>query len=80
METEGMEIIWLELKYCERCGGLWMRVRGTDDVYCPSCVSEMLDFPTTRRKRKPQLLLDDGAEIKSQSEELPPICGEWGNA
>ena len=33
---EGREI-QVELKYCERCGGLWLRPRGTDGVYCSSC-------------------------------------------
>jgi Zn-finger nucleic acid-binding protein len=33
---EGQEI-QVELKYCERCGGLWLRPRGTDGVYCSSC-------------------------------------------
>jgi Zn-finger nucleic acid-binding protein len=33
---EGSEI-QVELKYCERCGGLWLRPRGTNGVYCGSC-------------------------------------------
>jgi Zn-finger nucleic acid-binding protein len=33
---EGQEIK-VELKYCERCGGLWLRPRGADGVYCASC-------------------------------------------
>jgi hypothetical protein len=33
---EGQEI-QVELKYCERCGGLWLRPRGADGVYCSSC-------------------------------------------
>jgi len=33
---EGDEI-QVELKYCERCGGLWLRARGTNGVYCSSC-------------------------------------------
>jgi Zn-finger nucleic acid-binding protein len=33
---EGQEI-QVELKYCERCGGLWLRPRGTDGVYCSGC-------------------------------------------
>jgi len=37
METEGLEIVYLELKYCERCGGLWLRRKGEADVYCESC-------------------------------------------
>jgi uncharacterized Zn finger protein (UPF0148 family) len=79
MDTEGLEIIRLELKYCERCGGLWMRARGSGDVYCPSCAVEMLDLPTRRRK-KPHLLVNDRVEIKSQCEEWSAVCGEGGNA
>ena len=41
MEAENVEIIELELKYCERCGGLWLRVRGKDDVYCTSCTLQV---------------------------------------
>ena len=29
--------IQLELKYCERCGGLWLRPRGSGLVFCASC-------------------------------------------
>jgi hypothetical protein len=79
METEGLEIIRMELKYCERCGGLWVRARGSGDLYCPPCAVEMLDLPT-RRRRKPHVLANDRAEIKSQCEELSAVCGEWGNA
>ena len=80
MEIEGLEIVRLELKYCERCGGLWMRTWGTEDVYCPSCAVEMSDLPAVRRRRKPHLLVNDRVEIKSQSEDLSLFCGEGGNA
>ena len=33
---EGYEI-QVELKYCERCGGLWLRPQGAGGVYCASC-------------------------------------------
>jgi hypothetical protein len=29
--------IQVELKYCERCGGLWLRLQGNGGVYCASC-------------------------------------------
>jgi hypothetical protein len=80
MEIEGLEIVRLELKYCERCGGLWMRTWGTEDVYCPSCAVEMLDLPAARRRKRPHLLVNDRVEIKSQCEELSALCGEGGNA
>jgi len=83
MEIEGLEIIRMELKYCERCGGLWLRVQGTGEVYCPPCAEEMSDLPEGRTRRLPLLLVNDRVGIESESEieweELPP-CGEWGNA
>lgn len=33
---EGQEIR-VDLKYCERCGGLWLRPRGVGGVYCANC-------------------------------------------
>jgi hypothetical protein len=39
----------LELKYCERCGGLWLRVWESEDVYCPGCVEDVLDLPHNTR-------------------------------
>jgi len=80
METEGLEIIRLELKYCERCGGLWMRTQGTGEVYCPPCAEQMSDLPAGRKRRKLRLLVIDRAEIKSECEEWSGLCGEWGNA
>jgi hypothetical protein len=82
MDTEDLEIICLELKYCERCGSLWMRTQGTGEVYCPNCALEMLDLPAARRERPPRLLLvsDDRVEIKSQAEVWLAVYGEWGNA
>ncbi len=54
MEIEGLEIVRMELKYCERCGGLWMRVWGTEEMYCPSCALEMSDLPIGGRKKRPR--------------------------
>jgi hypothetical protein len=52
METHNSEIIELELKYCERCGGLWLRVRGKNDVYCAPCAVQLLESPGGRQGRK----------------------------
>ncbi len=43
-EMEGEEI-QVELKYCERCGGLWLRRRGTEGVYCASCRVRLAAMP-----------------------------------
>ncbi len=41
---EGQEI-QVELKYCERCGGLWLRPRGAEGVYCASCRVRLAAMP-----------------------------------
>jgi Zn-finger nucleic acid-binding protein len=42
MESQEIQV---ELKYCERCGGLWLRPRGTDGVYCSSCRVRLKAMP-----------------------------------
>jgi uncharacterized Zn finger protein (UPF0148 family) len=79
METESLEIIRLELKYCERCGGLWIRARGTGEIYCPACSVEMLELPAARGRRKPRLPVNHRVELKS-CKVLFVVCGEAGNA
>jgi Zn-finger nucleic acid-binding protein len=49
-ETTGDES-QLELKYCERCGGLWLRPAGAEHVYCSRCEPEMAELPAVVRKR-----------------------------
>jgi hypothetical protein len=50
MEIANWEIIRLELKYCERCGGLGLRQRGTGKLYCAACAPEMSDFALCRQR------------------------------
>jgi hypothetical protein len=47
-------LVYLHLKYCERCGGLWLRPDGTATPYCPACEHFMAALPvrTRRPKRK----------------------------
>jgi hypothetical protein len=40
----------VELKYCERCGGLWVRERGTGDVYCGKCQGKVAELPIPKKK------------------------------
>jgi uncharacterized Zn finger protein (UPF0148 family) len=42
--------IRVELKYCEHCGGLWVR-EGDGGVYCEKCQDRIADMPIPRRKR-----------------------------
>ena len=67
MELEHMEIARLELKYCERCGALWLRQRGIGIVYCAACASETSDFPFLRRRvSRLRLAINDPTDIESQ--------------
>jgi len=34
-----------ELKYCERCGGLWLRPAGGGQTYCVACGRAMAELP-----------------------------------
>jgi Zn-finger nucleic acid-binding protein len=44
-EMDGLAI-QVELKYCERCGGLWLRRLGTDGVHCAPCQSLLAAKPS----------------------------------
>jgi hypothetical protein len=67
MKSEGLEIIQLELKYCERCGRLWLRQRDTGGVYCEECTSEIPNFPLCgRRTSRPHLPMNEQIEVESQ--------------
>jgi hypothetical protein len=44
-------VIYFELKYCERCGGLWLRPRDAAAVYCAPCARQMAE--AARRWRPP---------------------------
>jgi Zn-finger nucleic acid-binding protein len=40
----------LELKYCARCGGLWLRLKGCRQVYCSPCVPKMAEFAVAKKR------------------------------
>ena len=49
----------LELKYCERCGGLWLRPTGGGQIYCVACATALGDLPPAsyqaESRRNPQM-------------------------
>ena len=78
MEPEEAEVLQLELKYCERCGGLWLRVRGTQGPYCSSCAAAISEGAVIRKsKRPPRLPVRD---INGQHSNLPPMITRGGLA
>jgi len=41
-----------ELKYCERCGALWVRRAGGEESYCADCTAYMEDLPKAKSRAK----------------------------
>lgn len=39
----------MELKYCEHCGGLWVREGGAG-VYCEKCQPKVADLPIPKKR------------------------------
>jgi hypothetical protein len=67
-EKNGNGASRMELKYCERCGGLWIRECGAGVVYCGNCQLKVADLPSPRKKRerikmpvRPHTLVEDYA-------------------
>jgi hypothetical protein len=48
--TEGD--VALELKYCERCGGLWLRTLGDEESYCENCRAALAAWPRMGGRRR----------------------------
>jgi Zn-finger nucleic acid-binding protein len=77
-EMEGQEI-HVELKYCERCGGLWLRPQGAGGVYCAACRARLAAMPDPgepspravrrRNARLPRRIQQDdrGGDIQGQA-------------
>lgn len=49
--SKGQRMIRMELKYCERCGGLLLRRAGEAVVYCGSCEAQMRELPVPAARR-----------------------------
>lgn len=80
MEAEALDLVEMELKYCERCGGLWLRRRDVDakQVYCPSCVPKMTELPVPRRNRDSRLAVERGHQREDSRDELCAVSLEGG--
>ncbi len=53
---EGQKEVGVELKYCEHCGGLWVRERGAGTIYCEKCEPKVADLPAPKKRaRRPAL-------------------------
>jgi Zn-finger nucleic acid-binding protein len=48
MTSQVDSFVGLELKYCEQCGGLWLRRQGSEQCYCASCAHFLEEIPPRR--------------------------------
>ena len=57
----------LELKYCERCGGLWLRPVGGEQIYCTICSRAIAELPPSSREvRKARLPRNSRSEKEEE--------------
>jgi hypothetical protein len=75
MEAFESGSIELELKYCERCGGLGLRPKGSDLVFCTGCARAMAGLtPNLARHRR------DTKPRASSAQSQTAFWSEGGNA
>ncbi len=81
MDSKQWEVVQLELKYCERCGGLWLRRKGATDVCCWSCLRAEPEFRFLRKTRhKPRLPVNHNGQGHPQLGLVPATGQPGGNA
>lgn len=63
----------VELKYCEHCGGLWLRECGAGVVYCDNCQPKVADLPIPKKRAdrvrlpvRPPIALEDYHEDEEE--------------
>jgi hypothetical protein len=78
MEIDELTIVELELKYCERCGALWLRPCGDEQVYCAPCTSKMLSSPIIRKAKGKWKMTDDLCRMDLDGRSV--LVGEGGHA
>lgn len=78
--------VGVELKYCEHCGGLWVRERGAGIVYCEKCQPQVADLPVPKKKPqrvtlpvRPRAAIEN-YEFEVEGEEAPDFDAAGGAA
>lgn len=70
-------VMRLELKYCERCGGLWLRPKGSDLIFCAGCAKAMAGLMLLRQHSLQSVAVQPANE---QTEAQEAFWAEGGNA
>lgn len=70
-EDKRQGLVRMELKYCERCGGLWVRESGAGTAYCEKCQPKVADLPIPKKKPgKLTLPVGPRAEVEGYGVEI----------
>ena len=75
MEIDDVSVALLELKYCERCGGLWLREKGCEEVLCEACSARKAEFPAAGSIR---FALRTTINVEGEGREVFVIAGQEG--
>lgn len=68
MDYDNSEIVYLELKYCETCGGLWLRLMGSTQTECAACLASPRWRSKNRGKiTRPRMPVAQEKDIKAES-------------
>lgn len=74
MEMQARGFLPLELKYCERCGTLWLRPCGSDAVVCATCAKALAGLPSWSCEHTAEMERDRRTLVESA------FWSEGGNA
>jgi len=80
MEIDEHMVVLLELKYCERCGGLWVRQLQSDEIYCASCALEMVEVAIPRKRKSISRLPGNRNSDTSAAGPRLLLCRQGGKA
>jgi ribosomal protein L37AE/L43A len=75
---QDFDAIQMELKYCERCGALWLRLTGSELIFCSPCSVILAGLARDPRFREYRGSNSRGAEIERKINVA--FWSEGGNA
>ena len=75
---QDFDAIQMELKYCERCGALWLRRTGSELIFCSPCSVILAGLARDPRFREHRGSNSRGAEIERKINVA--FWSEGGNA
>ena len=78
--SNSAEELTLELKYCERCGALWLRPARGQQVYCVDCALEIADLPLASSEQETPTRGSRGNVVGGEFGEYAEGDGRGGDA